>query len=141
MATVDAEEARHDLEQARLSYRSSVEPQLPAWAPPTCGFLLGAAIALGGFSPSPHWLKALTIGGAVLLALAADQILTRIRARQGITGLRGPARETRRRTINSCVLILICALAVSPDLRWIWGGLGLAVFLYTWFMLHKQVRA
>lgn len=140
MATMDAEEARHDLEQARESYRASVEPKLPRWAPPTCGFLVGAAIALGGVSPSPLWLKALTIAAGVVLALAADQILTRIRARQGVTGLRGPARQKRSRTVNACAVILICALAVSPDLRWMWAGLGLVVFLYTWIRLQKQVR-
>ncbi|MBP0452191.1 MULTISPECIES: hypothetical protein [unclassified Kitasatospora] len=138
---MDAEEARRELEQAHLSYRASVEPRLPAWAPPTCGLLVGAAVALGGLSPSPAWLKVLTIGTGILLALAADQILTRIRAGQGVTGLRGPARRRRSRTINACAVIVICALAVSPDLRWIWAGLGVVVFGYTWFTLQKQVRA
>ncbi|MFT9821186.1 hypothetical protein [Lysinibacillus sp. NPDC056185] len=138
---MEAEEARRDLEQARQSYRASVEPRLPAWAPPICGFLVGAAIALGGLSPSPRWLKAVTIAVGVLLALAADQILARIRARQGVTGLRGPARRERSSTVNAFVVILICAMAVSSDLRWMWAGLGLVVFLYTWFTLKKRVLA
>jgi hypothetical protein len=138
---MDAAEARHVLEQARQSYRASVQPRLPRWAPPTCGFLVGAAIALAGLSPSPGWLKALTIVAGVLLALMADQLLIRIRSRQGVTGLRGPARQKRSRTVNACAVILICALAAGPNMRWIWAGLGLVVGVYTWVALQKQARA
>ncbi|MFF1418796.1 hypothetical protein [Streptomyces sp. NPDC058280] len=138
---MDAEEARRSLEQARQSYEASVQPALPRWAPPTCAVLVAAALALAGAGSSNGLLKALTVAAGLLCALAAAQLVLRIRARQGVTGLRGPARQKWRSVAASCVAILICALTATPDTRWIWAGLGIVAGTYTWVSLRKQVRA
>ncbi|MFD9725799.1 hypothetical protein [Streptomyces sp. NPDC059072] len=138
---MDADNARRDLEQARQSYDASVKPRLPGWAPPVCALLVGAAIALAGTSPTPGWLKLVTVTAGILCALAAAQLVLRIRSRQGISGLRGPAREKWRSVVMSCVVVVLCGLASSPDTRLIYIGLGVAVGIYTWVALQKQVRA
>lgn len=138
---MDAEEARRNLEQARQSYDASMRPQLPRWAPPACAVLVAAGIALAGAGPSTGWLKAVTIVAGVLCALAAGQIVLRVRARQGVTGVRGPAREKWRTVGICCVAILVSAMAASPNTRWIYAGLGVVVGIYTWVSLQKQVRA
>ncbi|MFJ3221601.1 hypothetical protein ACIPLC_37515 [Kitasatospora sp. NPDC086801] len=138
---MDAESARHDLEQARRSYDASAQPRLPRWAPPICGLLVGGAIALAGAGPASGWLKLATVAAGILCALAAAQLLLRIRSRQGITGLRGPAREKWRTVGICCIAIVVSALASSPNTRWIYTGLGVVVGIYTWVALQKQVRA
>ena len=138
---MDAESARHDLEQARRSYDASARPRLPRWAPPVCALLVGAAIALAGAGPTTGWLKLVTVAAGVLCALTAGRLLLRIRSRQGINGLRGPAREKWRTVGMCCIAIVVSALASSPDTRWIYAGLGIAVGVYTWVALQKQVRS
>lgn len=141
MAHMDADKARRDLEEARQSYSSAVQPQLPRWAPPVCGLLVWAAMALAGYSPSPGWLKALAILVGVLLALAAAAVVFGFRARQGVVGLRGPAREQWTTVLTACVAVLVCALGASPDLRWIFAGAGLVAGVYTWLTLRGKVRS
>lgn len=141
MATMDAEEARRNLETANQSYDASVKPRLPRWAPPACAVLVAAAIALAGAGPDTGWIKALTIAAGVLCALAAAQLILRIRARQGVNGLRGPAREKWRTVGICCIAILVSALAATPNTRWIYTGVGVVVGIYTWVALQKQVRA
>ncbi|MBT2446163.1 hypothetical protein J7F03_03455 [Streptomyces sp. ISL-43] len=138
---MDAEHARNALEEARQSYDASVQLRLPGWAPPVCAVLVGGAIALAGSSPEPGWLKLLSVAGGVLCALAAAGLVLRIRARQGVVGLRGPARERWRTVGLSCVTIVVCALASSPNTRWIYAGLGVVVGAYTWVALQRKVRA
>ncbi|MFG2986788.1 hypothetical protein ACGFYQ_37020 [Streptomyces sp. NPDC048258] len=138
---MDAENARRDLEQARQSYDASVQPRLPRWAPPVCAVLVGAAIALAGAGPATGWLKLVTVAAGILCALTAAWLVLRIRSAQGVTGLRGPAREKWRTVGICCIAIVVSALASSPDTRWIYAGLGVAVGIYTWVALQKQVRA
>jgi hypothetical protein len=140
MATMDAEQARRDLDQARQSYTDSVHPRLPQWAPPVCAVLVGAAIALAGAGPTTGWLKLVTVIGGILCALAAAWVILRIRARQGLTGLRGPAREKWRTVGICCIAIVVSALASSPNTRWIYAGLGVVVAAYAWVSLQRQVR-
>ncbi|MGY5031222.1 hypothetical protein ACWC9U_09840 [Streptomyces sp. 900116325] len=138
---MDAEEAQRNLEQARQSYDASVTPVLPRWVPPVCAVLIAASIALAGAGPSSGWLKAATIAAGILCALAAAQLVLRIRARQGVIGLRGPARQKWRTVGVCCAAVLVSALAATPNTRWIYAGVGLAVGIYTWASLQKQVRA
>ncbi|MGW5126345.1 hypothetical protein ACWEQ7_20295 [Streptomyces sp. NPDC004069] len=137
---MDAEEARRNLDEARQSLNASLHPRLPNWAPPTCGVLLALGIALAGYSPSPGWLKLVAVAAGALLAVTAAQVVLRIRARQGVTGLRGTGRQKRTAVIASAAAFLVCALAATPNTRWIYAGLGLVVGVYTWFALRKQAR-
>ncbi|MFJ8871366.1 hypothetical protein ACIRD6_37170 [Streptomyces sp. NPDC102473] len=137
---MDAEQARSELQQARQSYDASVQPRLPRWAPPVCAVLVGAAIALAGLGPESGWLKLLTVAAGVLCALAAAWLILRIRTRQGINGVRGPARDKWRTVGICCVAIVVSALASSPNTRWIYIGLGVGLGIYTWVSLQKQAR-
>ncbi len=138
---MDPDDARHDLELARRAYTSAVEPSLPRWAPPTCGALVGSAITVAGYSPSPGWLKALSILAGLLLALAAAYVVSRSRGRQGVRGVRGPAKDQWSTTVAAAAAVLVCALASSPELRWIYLMAGVAAGGYTWWALRKRVRA
>jgi hypothetical protein len=137
---MDPEDARRDLEDARRSYNSSVEPPLPRWAPLTCAVLVTAALCVVGSSPSPGWAKAVAIVVGVLLALAAAGVVFRSRARHGIVGLRGPARQNWNTIVVACLAIVVCAFASSPEIRPIYVIAGLAAGSYTWWALRKQVR-
>lgn len=140
MANMDAEQARSALDQARQSYDASVQPQLPGWAPPVCGVLVAAAVALAGLGPENGWLKLASVAGGVLCAAAAVGLLLGVRARQGISGLRGPAREKWRTVGVCCIAIVVSALASSPGTRWIYAAVGVGLGAYTWAALGKQVR-
>jgi membrane associated rhomboid family serine protease len=135
------EDARRALDQAHQSYNSSVEPRLPRWAPVTCAVLVTAALSVGGYSPSPGWLKALAIAAGVAFALTAAYVVFRSRTRDGISGLRGPAHQRWSNLVTASLAVLVCALASSPDLRWIYMGVGAFAGIYTWWTLRKQVRA
>lgn len=138
---MDADRARRDLEQAHQSYSSAVQPRLPRWARPVCGLLVWGAMALAGYSPSVGWVKGLTVLGGVLLALAAAALVFGSRARQGVVGLRGPAREQWTTVVTAGAAVLVCALGSSPDLRWIFTGAGLVAGAYTWLALRRTAQA
>lgn len=138
---MNPEGARHDLELAHQSYASSVHTPLPAWAPPTCGALVTASLIVAGYSPSPGWLKALSIVAGVLLASTAALVVARSRGRRGVRGLRGPAQEQWSTILAAGAAILVCAMASSPELRWIYVIAGVVAGGYTWWMLRKRVGA
>lgn len=100
-----------------------------------------AALWVGGSSPSPGWLKAATIVLGVLLALTAAYLVFNSRTRKGIAGLRGPAQQQWRDLVVACLAILVCAMASSPELRWIYAGVGVFAGCYTWWALRKRTRA
>ncbi|MEV0011044.1 hypothetical protein AB0M10_28805 [Streptomyces sp. NPDC051840] len=137
---MDAEQARSELDAARRSYDASVQPRLPGWAPPVCAVLVGGAVALAGLGPESGWLKLVTVAAGVLCALAAGWLVLRVRTRQGITGLRGPARDKWRTVGVCCLAIVVSALVSGPSTRWIWVGVGVVLAVYTWVSLRKQVR-
>ncbi len=140
MATMDAEQARADLEQANRSYRSAVHPVLPRWVPPLCAVLVAGGTALVGAAPSNGLARlACTLGG-VLLAAAAGAVVFQTRARGGISGLRGPARESGTAVVICGIAFLISATTASAQLRWVYVALGLVTGAITWWALARRHR-
>ncbi|MFE7271145.1 hypothetical protein [Streptomyces sp. NPDC057623] len=137
---MDAHEARDDLEQARRSYIASVQPVLPRWAPPVCGLLTAAGITLAGLAPASAQWRLVSIAIAVLLAVSARLLVLRIRARQGVRGIRGPARKTWT-TLGLCaVAFLISANHAAPSTRGLYAAMGVGVGIFVWIVLRKKVR-
>jgi hypothetical protein len=140
MATMDAEEARSSLEQARRSYSTSVRPPLPSWAPPLCAVMFGSAVALAGQAPSNGWMRlAITLIG-LALALGAWKIIAGIRTRQGMRGLQGPARRTQATLVAGAAAFLVSALNSTPELRWLYVAMGIAVAGIAWYLLQRKVQ-
>jgi hypothetical protein len=137
---MDSQQARNDLEQAQRSYGDSVLPPLPRWVPPVCGLLLAGAIALAGLGPASIWWRLAAIAGGVLLAVLAWTVVKGVRARQGIRGIRGPARRTVATLATSAVAYFVCVLNATPETRWLFFALGAATGVITWVMLRKKVR-
>lgn len=140
MASMDAERARADLEQASRSYQAAVHPDLPRWAPPACAVLVAAGTALAGAAPSNGWARlACAVGGALLVAAAAGTVF-RVRARSGVTGLRGPARDSATAVVVGGLAFLISAVAATAQTRWVYAGLGLLTGAFAWWALARRGR-
>ncbi|MBM7167697.1 hypothetical protein JQK87_04600 [Streptomyces sp. G44] len=137
---MDAQEARDDLEQARLAYATSVHPPLPGWAPPACGLLLGAAVAIVGLAPASIWWRLAAIAAAVLLALGARGMMQAIRRKQGVRGVQGPARKAQAALATSALAIVVIALTAPAEIRWLYAAMGVAVAAIVWTNLRKKVR-
>ncbi|MEU7279186.1 hypothetical protein AB0A69_10465 [Streptomyces sp. NPDC045431] len=137
---MDAEEARNSLEQARRSYSASVRPPLPAWAPPVCGAMYGAAVALVGQAPGNGWVRLAATLIGLALALGAWAVVVGIRARQGVRGLRGPARRTQAALVAGAAAFLVSALNSTPELRWLYVAMGVAVAGLAWYLLQRKVQ-
>jgi hypothetical protein len=137
---MDAEEAKNSLAEAQRSYDASVRPPLPRWAPPTCGALLGSAVAVIGLGYPNVWWRFGAVAVAGLLALGAYLLLQRIRSRQGVRGMRGPARRTQATLVIAGAAYLISAMRATPEFRWVFVSMGLAVGIIVWVGLSRQVR-
>ncbi|MFE1057050.1 hypothetical protein [Streptomyces rochei] len=137
---MDAEEARSSLEQARLSYTASVRPPLPAWMPPVCAVMFGTAVALAGQAPSNGWVRLATTLVGVALALGSWSLIASARARQGMRGLRGPARRTQATLVAGAAAFLVSALNSTPELRWLYVAMGVAVAAISWYLLQRKVQ-
>lgn len=140
VATMDAEEARSSLEQARLSYAASVSPPLPAWMPPVCAAMFGAAVALAGQAPGNGWFRLAATLAGLALALGSWALIAGVRARQGVRGLRGPARRARATLVAGGAAFLVSALNGTPELRWLYVALGVAVAAFSWHQLRRQAQ-
>lgn len=140
MASMDAEQARTDLEEAGRSYAAAVHRDLPAWVPPTCAVLVAVGTALTGIAPSSGWIRlACTVGG-VLLAAVAAVIVFRLRARAGVAGLRGSARDSLTAVVVCALAFLISATTATAQTRWVFMGLGLVTGGLTWWALARRQR-
>jgi hypothetical protein len=140
MANMNADEARHGLAEAQRSYDASARPALPRWVPPVCGVLVAVAVAVPGLGYSTIWWKLAAIAIAVTFAVGARRLLTAIRSRRGIKGIRGPARRTLTSLGTSGVAYLIGATRATPPYRWVFIVMGLVVGVIVWISLSKQVR-
>ena len=137
---MDASEAQKDLEQANRSHQASVRPPLPAWAPPLCGLLIAGAIALAGIAPGDPWLRVGAIVAGVLLAVLARLVVLGIRARQGVRGLRGPARRSQTTLVISGAAFLIASINSHPETRLVYAVMGLLVGVFVWVTLQRRER-
>lgn len=138
MASMDADKARYDLEQARRSYHASARLAPPPWVAPVSGLLIAGAIALGGLAPAAAWLRLVTIAAGVLLAVAAVLVALVPRSRRGIRGVRGPARDSWISILVSGIAFFISMTGAAPQTRWVYTGLGVVVGLVTWVALRKD---
>lgn len=134
---MDPHDARDDLEQAHRAYNASVQPVMPVWAPPVCGLLIAAAIALPGLAPGNIWWRLVTVAAGVVLAVLAGGLVLGVRARQGIRGVRGPARD-QWTTLGVCgIAFLVSAVNSTPQARWIYIGLGIVGGVFASIVLRK----
>jgi hypothetical protein len=139
-ADMDANEARNGLREVHRSYEASVSPPLPRWAPPMCAVLVGGAVAVVGLGYPNVWWKLAAVAVGVLGALGARQLLTVLRARQGVRGMQGPARRTQVTVFASGAAYLIAAMEATPPFRWVFVTIGLMVGVIVWVSLRKQIR-
>ncbi|MFJ4842518.1 hypothetical protein [Streptomyces sp. NPDC088746] len=137
---MDAEEAQKNLAAARTSYEASVTPALPAWAPPLCGLMVGGGVALAGIGAESAWVRVAGVVVGVGLALGARALLNRIRARRGVTGVRGPAARTQSTLVVAGAAYVIGAMNATPQTRWVFLGMGVVVGAIVWVSLAKKVR-
>ncbi|MEU2856449.1 hypothetical protein [Streptomyces syringium] len=138
---MDAHEAQRDLEEARLSYNVSVQPPLPRWAPPLCGLLIAAAVALAGLAPQGIWWRLAALAAAAVLAVLARAVVLAIRTRQGVRGLRGPARKAQAALATSALAVFVVSLNTPGEVRWMYVAMGVAAGIIVWVTLHKKTRS
>ncbi|MEU9046548.1 MULTISPECIES: hypothetical protein [unclassified Kitasatospora] len=135
---MDADDARRDLDEARISYELGARPPLPGWAPPACGVLVAAAIALDGLAPESIWLRLAGVAGGIVLGVAALLLLQGVRTQQGVRGVRGPARKERAGLVTMAAFFVIVGLGAAESMRYIMAGLGVVAGLAVWVALGRR---
>ncbi|GHF64535.1 hypothetical protein GCM10018790_47920 [Kitasatospora xanthocidica] len=135
---MDADEANEALDQARRSYATAAQPPLPGWAPALCGLLVAGAITLDGLAPDDTWLRLAAIAGGAALGLLALGLLRNLRLRQGIRGLRGPARKAQTELFSVGLVFIVLGLGAFPGGRLIYAGIGVFAGAFAWWKLQTK---
>jgi membrane associated rhomboid family serine protease len=133
---MDPQQALNDLDQANRA--ASFRPPLPSWVPPVFGLLTAASITVAGLAPSNTWWRLATLVAGVAIAVSAGLLILAVRARQGIKGVRGPARKQWTTLVICGVAILISLFNSQPQMRWAFAGVGIAGGIAMWIVLRRR---
>lgn len=136
----DVQQARDALAAARESQMASRRPKLARWQPPVCGIAVAAGFCVVGLVPYTDWWRLAALAIMVLSWGGAGLLVLGTRARRGIKGVRGETRKVVATLVAAAFVVFFSALNRSPDMRWIYIGLGIVVGPYLWVVLRRQVR-
>ncbi|WP_222595278.1 hypothetical protein [Nocardia ninae] len=135
---MDSRDAREHLQTADVAYRAAAMPKLPTWVVVACGVLAGAAVALSGQHSSDGRVRALFVVGAALMVAAGIGLFLWARRRQGLDGIRGPARDDLVTMLVCLVPVFMVAVDPAPYFRWLYVGVGVVEGVLIMAMLGRR---
>ena len=99
---------------------------------------MAAGLCSLGLAPFTTGWRLAAVAIAVVCWVGVGVLLLVTRRRQGIRGLRGPARNEATTYLACGVAVFICGITPSADMRWIYVMAGIVGGAMFWIVLDRR---
>jgi hypothetical protein len=134
---VDNDTAQAQADEVRRAYLAASRPILPRRACALAALCAGAGVALVAQGQG-GWTHLAFLAAGLGCFAAAHLLPTRARRRRGLHGYRGWTRTENTVFLLCALVLVICGFSTSPELAWIFAGLGV-VTAAAWYAMLRGV--